>query len=309
MSIIHAAVKLIIREHARYKFKGPVVCLGVPEIYATADELASWFPEYTGAPSLLKQSEVQVSTNKYGRQLNWVTAESFFRAFGFDGYDSLDIPGSEHRAAIQHDLNQALPSELKGKYKLLLDPGTLEHVFDQKACMKTVVQALAVDGVAVHFVPIYSFNGGYYSINPNVLNDFYQANGFDDIRSYILMWDRYRWFSAVKTRCYEYRKDVLGSRHALADYDQVRYTPHLLLFARKRREVDEIVVPLQFGGDYVGEATAPSESRAQSLESFGKRWALRLQRFLPLGLSVYLQSAIYRRLVLWRARRVAGFWI
>lgn len=309
MSIIHAAVKLIVREHAHYQFEGPAVSLGVPEIYATQKELSEWFPALAGKPSRLDPADAEISSNKYGRRLGWVTAESFFKAFGINRMDSLDIPGSEHRAAIQHDLNSPLPTELRGKYQLLLDPGTLEHIFDQRACMETVVGALAIGGVAIHFVPIYSYNGGYYSINPNVLHDFYAANGFVDVRAYILMWDRFRALSKTRTRCYEYRPDIMGPRHALADFDQVRFTPHLLLFARKERNVEQIKSPLQFDGDYLAQSNIPVESQTASLESFGRKWAARLNRMLPLGPSMYLQAVLYRRLVLWRARRLASFWI
>lgn len=309
MSLIHSAVKLIIREHSHYNFEGPAVSLGIPEIYATAEELREWFPKLAGMDSKLEVSAAKTSVNKYGSKLGWVRAESFFEAFGISEFESLDIPGSEHRAAIQHDLNGPLPEGLCAKYKLLLDPGTLEHVFDQKACMETVTRALAVGGVAVHFVPIYSYNGGYYSINPNVLHDYYALNGFGDVRAYILMWDRYRWFSRKKTRCYVYRKDILGSRHALADFDQVRYTPHLLLFSRKQHDVDKIRIPLQFGGDYVRDAAVLVEARDQTIEAIGRKWAERLQRLVPLELATYIQAAIYRRLVLWRARRYASFWI
>jgi hypothetical protein len=123
------------------------------------------------------------------------------------------------------------------------------------------------------------------------------------------MWDRYWAYSSKKIRCYEYRKDVMGSRHALADYDQVRYTPHLLIFARKGREVDELTVPLQFGTDYVGQAAALSETREQALEKYGVRIAHFVQGMLPLNFALYIQSVAYRWLTLWRARRVASFWI
>ena len=309
MSIIRAAVKLIIREHAHYHFEGPAISLGVPEIHATEAEVRGWFPELAGVPSQLPPGEGEISDNKIGRRLNWMSANSFFRALGLSGVNSLDVPGSEHRAEIKHDLNDPLPPEFRSRHKLVLDPGTLEHVFDQRACMETIVRLLDVGGVVIHLVPTYMYNGGYYSINPNVLNDFYALNGFEDIKAYILMWDRYRGYAKIKTRCYAYRQDVLGSRHALADFDQVRYSPMLLFFARKTREMDVLKAPLQFGGDYVGQASALEVARGQSLERVGKKWAARVQQWLPYNLANYLQTMVYRHLVLWRARRAVGFWI
>ncbi|MEZ5566182.1 MAG: hypothetical protein R3F24_12015 [Gammaproteobacteria bacterium] len=156
-------------------------------------------------------------------------------------------------------------------------------------------------------MPTYSYNGGYYSINPNVLTDFYTANGFTDIRAFVIMWDRYRPYGKQRSLCYEYRSDVLGSRHALADLDQVRYAPHLLLFARKEMAVEEFVAPLQFAGDYANQAAAVSATREQGLEKHARKGVRWLQENLPLGPVLYLQSFAYRWFTFWRARRKAGF--
>lgn len=309
MSIIRSAAELIVRAHDHYKFHGRVLSLGVAEVSATPEQLGDWFPRYTGAPSQLVPEEAEISTNAMGARLRWVTAKSFFKAFGINTVHSLDIPGCEHPAELIHDLNTPLPPEHHGKYDFVFDPGTLEHIFDQRQCFETIRSVLAVGGIICHFVPIYSYNGGYYSINPNVVHDFYRQNGFGDITSYVIMWDRFRMGQNVRTRCYTYREDVLGSRHAVADPDQVRYTPHLLFFARKLRDVDQVVCPIQFEGDYVGNASALSEARSQSLESRGKKWAALARKFIPESWAYYLQSVVYRALVLRRARREVGFWI
>ncbi len=309
MSILRAAAKLMIREFPQYGYRDPVLTLGVPEVHATAAELADWFPQLAQRACALAPGDFTLTTNAIGARRRWIDGRSFLRTFGLRQIDSLDIPGSEHAAEILHDLNGPLPATFHGRYNLVLDPGTLEHVFDVRTCLVNIQRALAVGGTVIHLVPVYSYNGGYYSINPNVLRDFYTLNGFEHIRAYLLMWDRYRAYSAGRTRCYEYREDVLGARHALADRDQVRYTPHLLLFARKREHVSDPASPLQFGGDYTGQATAPDAARGRSLERFGKRWAPLMNRLVPFGLAQYLQTLAYRNLVLLRARREAGFWI
>ena len=309
MAILKPAARLIVRDHAKYALKGPLLSLGVPEIYATYDELQEWSRDYLARDVLIGRGDAQHSTNKIGARLGWVSARTFFRAIGIDDFQSLDLPGSEHKAEIHHDLNDPLPPQWHGKYQTVFDPGTLEHVFDQRACLENIADALAPGGVAIHVVPVYSYNGGYYSINPNVLHDFYRANGFGDISAYIVMWDRYRPYSTRRTRCYVYREDVLGSRHALTEADQVRYTPHLVMFARKKETRTQYIAPLQFDGRYAEEASALRATRAQTLEKLGKRWAPTLQRIVPLGLALYVQAVVYRRLMRWRARKSAGFFI
>lgn len=307
MAILKPAVKLIVRESAHYQLKGPLLSLGVPEVYATMPELRRWLPEYAGREVTLSESAVQQSTNKFGSRLGWVDARTFFSTLGIEEFHSLDLPDCEYPAEIIHDLNEPLPEKWNGKYETIMDPGTLEHVFDVRTCLTNIVSALAVGGVVCHLVPVYSYNGGYYSINPNVLVDFYRQNAFTDIKAFVLMWDRYWPFSSRKTQCYVYREDVLGSRHALTEADQFRYTPHLLLFARKQAIRLPLVSPLQFGGAYMAGASALPQTRAQALEARGKKIAAGLRNIIPLHLALRLQTAVYRRLVRWRARREAGF--
>jgi hypothetical protein len=309
VAILKAAAKLIVREHAQSNFVGPALSLGVPEVYATAAELRRWLRDYGAAGATLPEEEVETSTNKFGKRLGWVNGRTFFRALGFSGFDSLDLSGADYTPQIVHDLNSEVDRRYHSNYRFVLDPGTLEHVFDVRTCLTNIVRVLAVGGSVVHLVPVYSYNGGYYSINPNVLHDFYRLNGFGRLRAFLIMWDRYLPYTAHRTFCYTYREDVLGSRHALADWDQVRYAPHLLLFAAKEREVGALQAPLQFGGNYSAQAASLPATRQQRLERWGKRLASAMQKALPLSLALYVQSAGYRRVTLYRARHAAGFWI
>lgn len=307
MSIIRAAVKLIIREHAEHRFGGRVLSLGVPEAHATASEISNWFAEAGVTTAAGAQDSAEITSNAIGQQLQFVSGRSMLSFFGFDAIDALDVPGCEHPPEILHDLNDPIRPDQHGTYDFVLDPGTLEHVFDQAMCLKNIASFLKVGGTVCHLVPIYSFNGGYYSINPNVLHDFYRANGFEVMNAYILMWDRYRAYSKAKTYCYRYDDAVMGSRHAIGDPDQVRYTPHLLLFAKKLTDTTDFKSPMQFGGNYVGEASALEGTRAMALESRGKVIARLVFKVLPFHAAFYIQSAAYRWATYIRSRRVAGF--
>src|SRR5262249_46570252 len=163
--------------------------------------------------------EMEISSNPWGRQLGWVTARSFLAALGIHDLVSVDVAGGEHAPDVIHDLNRPLPSDLHDRFGLVLDPGTIEHVFDVKTCFFSMASALRVGGAVLHLVPIYSYNGGYYSLNPNVFFDFYRKNGFGDPLGYVIMWDRYHAYTGTHL-CYEYDDAVLGARHALADRDQ-----------------------------------------------------------------------------------------
>ncbi|MBS1835883.1 MAG: hypothetical protein JST65_24410 [Acidobacteria bacterium] len=307
MSIIRAAAKLIIREHAKQHFSGRALSLGVPETHATMEEIKQWYQEFGAGECHLDAASREITTNPIGHSLNFLSGRSFLRSFGFSAVDTLDIPGCEHPPEILHDLNDPLPESMDGLYDFVLDPGTLEHVFDQRTCLINIARFLKPGGTVCHLVPIYSYNGGYFSINPNVLVDFYSQNGFDMPDASILMWDRYWAYSRRKTYCYQYDGAVMAARHAIGDKDQVRYTPHLLLFARKRENVAKFVSPLQHGGNYVEDASAPGATRSLELERRGKKFAKLAFQTLPFNFAFYLQTAAYRTLTCFRARRSVGF--
>lgn len=301
MALIRSAVRLIIEQHVASGFRGPVLTLGVPEIYATEKEIAGW----RGAVSQPERSlpPAKVTTNPVGKRLGWVTASTFFQMMGLDEIVSIDIPGCEHPPDLVHNLNDPLPEHFLNRFNLIIDPGTVEHAFDVKTCLGNIARALKVGGIVVNFVPIYSYNGGYFSINPIVLHDFYRANGFRVLRSVIIMWDRFRPF-AGESRCYEYGDAWLGSRHALADHDQVRFTPHLLLFSLKESAVAEITCPIQ----HEDGAAAPAETRS----AFGAGQIVRsvlglADRLLPFNLAYELNHRAARMAALRRIRK-HSFW-
>ncbi len=274
IAIIKSAARLILREHAKSSFHGPLLCLGVPDFYLTRREL-----------------RLALGEENADKDDSLVPAREFFEAIGISEMTNIDIPGSEHAPDLIHDLNRPFPPTLIGRFGLVVDPATTEHVFDVRAGLTNIVRALDIGGSVIHFVPIYSYNGGYFSINPSVLHDFYGANGFSDLRSYIVMYDRFRPFSG-RSRCYPYGP-VTAPRHALADHDQIRYSPHLLFFARRARALDEVVIPIQ----HEPEMTA------------SRRFAGRaLRRLLGRSLATYLAGRVRREIQLRRSRRLS-FWI
>ncbi len=308
MAIIKSCVKLIIKNSPYYQYSGKVLALGTPEIYATPEELKSWFQSLAGRKFPLLDENIKLTKNPLGKKYGWVSADTFLRGLGYSHIINLDLPGGEYTPDVVHDLNMPLPDALRSQFDLVIDPGTTEHVFDIKTALSSVVRALKIGGIIIHELPVYSFNGGYYSINPNVINDFYAANGFADLKTYIVMWDRYRAYTG-KSRCYEYSANVLGARHSLADFDQCRYSPHLLFFARKKDEHPEINVPLQFSGEYFSAFT--DQHRAEGAQMKFMLLLRRVQslayRVLPQEGAFYLSSLSRRILYIYQTRRVSFF--
>ena len=103
-------------------------------------------------------------------------AVSLFTALGYE-LDVLDIAVARGGEIVQ-DLNQPIPENLKGRYALVLDAGTLEHCFNIGAAARNVAEMIAHGGAVMHGNPINMYNHGSYNLNPTWYHDFYEENGF-----------------------------------------------------------------------------------------------------------------------------------
>jgi SAM-dependent methyltransferase len=112
-------------------------------------------------------------------------AEDFLTPLGFS-VDSMDASAYEG-ATIIHDLNKPIPDDLIGKYDLVIDGGTLEHVFNFPAALENAMRMLKVGGHLFLVTPANNQCGhGFYQFSPEL---FFRAlspvNGFDMVRLYM----------------------------------------------------------------------------------------------------------------------------
>jgi hypothetical protein len=106
-------------------------------------------------------------------------AEDFFRIIGVNQLDSIDYSDYE-KATIIHDLNLPIPESLYRKYSVVLDSGTLEHVFNFPTAIKNCMEVLAVGGTYIGITPANNMMGhGFYQFSPELYyRIFSEENGF-----------------------------------------------------------------------------------------------------------------------------------
>ena len=106
-------------------------------------------------------------------------AEPFFKMLGADSILSVDASDYEG-ATIIHDLNAPLPAEHRGKFSLLFDGGSLEHVFNMAEALRSCMDILAVGGTFVQVNNANNFMGhGFWQFSPELLyRVFSPENGF-----------------------------------------------------------------------------------------------------------------------------------
>lgn len=106
-------------------------------------------------------------------------SEDLYSMLGAKNIDTVDYSDYEG-AKIIHDLNIPFNVEMNGKYSLVVDSGTLEHVFNFTTAIKSCMDALRVGGSFVGISPCNNMMGhGFYQFSPELYyRIFSESNGF-----------------------------------------------------------------------------------------------------------------------------------
>lgn len=106
-------------------------------------------------------------------------ADPLLQRMGAQVVDSMDYSSFEN-ATVVHDMNQPISEELKQKYSLVFDGGTLEHVFNFPQAIKNCMEMVEIGGHFLAVTPCNSMMGhGFYQFSPETFfRVLCEANGF-----------------------------------------------------------------------------------------------------------------------------------
>lgn len=108
-----------------------------------------------------------------------------FKALGFDTVESLDANDYEGAGVIVN-LNEPVPDRLKRQYDVVYDGGTSEHIFNFPQVLRNIFDLLKPGGLVIHASPSHNHvDHGFYMFSPTVFYDFYTANRFEIVKSYV----------------------------------------------------------------------------------------------------------------------------
>jgi SAM-dependent methyltransferase len=202
-----------------------MLCLGRPELFVSAQQAARFARDFGFAGA--EAAAVAARRETF--------AEPFLKAFGFDTVRSLDASAYEG-ASIIHDLNTPIPASLEATTEFLYDGGTMEHVFDVATVFKNIARLLKVGGTVLISTAANGQCGhGFYQYSPELFYRVLEANGFEDVRVYLVgLQPPERWVLAVDPKIAKRRVQFLTSEPT-----------QLITIARKARNMDSFVVPQQ----------------------------------------------------------------
>ncbi|MEO5357738.1 MAG: class I SAM-dependent methyltransferase [Nitrospirae bacterium YQR-1] len=240
MGLQQSFLKLIIRSKKKYGLAGPVLTLGNQDIYADEHDLMRWLRTedvaFTNPQTIRRYSGTSIVLRN-PKARDFIHASTFFEFLGISESDYYDVDKYDFdKPKILHDLEEPFPESFRGRFNLIIDAGTLEHIFDIKSVLVNIVSAAKPGALVLHFTPADNFlNHGFYQLSPTLFHDFYTLNGFEVLESYIVEAHK-RFF-----RFYLYD-------HA-ADYTDMFFKSYSQLFncviLKKLRDVEKISSPMQ----------------------------------------------------------------
>lgn len=165
-------------------------------------------------------------------------AEQLWRWLGFE-YSCIDIDGSP--GAIPLDLNyDRVPMDARGRYSLVTNFGTTEHIANQLNAFKVVHDLAGPGGVMIHHVPAQGlFNHGLVNYNPKFFWMLARSNGYRVLHADF--WTAPQGEALPRNVLDHVASYVPDAGNRLADY---RAADCMLLFVLKKVYPMEFVAPL-----------------------------------------------------------------
>ena len=150
--------------------------IGRQNLYVTPQRLCKVLTSFGVQPS---EAELALVFEGGGRSYS----ENLFHYLGAEEADSLDYSDYQNATHI-HDMNSPIPDALKERYTVVVDGGSLEHVFNFPVALKNCMEMVRVGGHYLAITPANNFFGhGFYQFSPETYYTVFTAeNGFEVVR-------------------------------------------------------------------------------------------------------------------------------
>ena len=230
-----------LREQGILPLNGDVLECGEANWYGDVDlrELTndiSRFSSEAKRQALLDQLGEAVESKRPG--MLWEIAKVFWHTFlQPNSVTAIDFHGTDQ--ALKLDLND--PIDLKRQFSVVMNLGTVEHVFNIAQAFKTIHDHTMSDGLMIHGLPFSGWvDHGFYSFNPTFYWDLVAANG------YTMMAMMYTELMPLKIVTLNNREHILE----LAKNGQLCNNSLIYTVLRRPKEAVPFKIPIQ--GYYAG---------------------------------------------------------
>ena len=177
-------------EGKRRPFRGSVLTLGRQDVHIFWRQFVDIAKAAKFSLPAAQAAWIERQADKSTQKLD---DRALFQALGFDDVVALDVSSYENSDLIW-DLNKVIPSDdLVDRFDVIIDGGTIEHVFHIPNALFNIVKMLKVGGRVIHFSPSSNFiDHGFYMFSPTLFHDFYFVNKFEINTMMLFRYGRWR---------------------------------------------------------------------------------------------------------------------
>jgi hypothetical protein len=137
-----------------------IAMLGRQSLHTDAAAIAGIFTEFNVPFQEQDLERIVEGGNGY--------CEPLLNHLGFKTVESFDYSDYENPTHV-HDFNQPISSEFHSRYDLVLDGGSLEHIFNFPTALRNVMQMVKPGGIFVTSTPCNNQCGhGFYQFSPEL---------------------------------------------------------------------------------------------------------------------------------------------
>ncbi|MEZ5405603.1 MAG: methyltransferase domain-containing protein [Verrucomicrobiia bacterium] len=175
-------------------------------------------PEINIPPKLLKKEldyfnlSLKTKTEFIPGQRHY--AEPILEALGAKEIQTLDV-SDFMGAQIVHDMNQPLPENLKSRFDIVYDTGSLEHIFNFPVAIKNCMEMLKENGrLMIHTTANNCMGHGFYQFSPELFyRIFSEENGFEVERLILHAVGPYgKWYQVNDPKAIKSRVELISFR-------------------------------------------------------------------------------------------------
>jgi hypothetical protein len=270
------AIRFLLDARARAASFETVATIGRQSLHIDNATLSTTLASYGVAVSGAECAQLLLEADGF--------CEPLLRLLGASEVVSIDVSPYQ-KASLVHDMNQPIPDVLRDKFSIVLDGGSLEHVFNFPRAINSCMEMLQSDGRFIATTPANNFMGhGFYQFSPELFfRVFNRASGFETERMVIYQdcWP-YRWYEVRDPEQIRRRVTLVNSH------------PTYLLVQARRLESVPMFKPVPQQSDYVvlwdkpqsqGGTDEPRETSKRRYRRRFRQWLYsRFTRLVPKAL-------------------------
>lgn len=134
--------------------------LGRQSLLADATEIGNVFQEFEIPYTISDLQQIVNNNNGY--------CELLLQHLGFKKIESFDFSAFENPTHI-HDFNKTIPPDFERRYDLVVDGGSLEHIFNFPIALRNLMRMVAPNGIFAAITPCNNHCGhGFYQFSPEL---------------------------------------------------------------------------------------------------------------------------------------------